>query len=64
MHTGRDAPKAAARAGLVARGVLYCAAAVLGLRVVSARRERVDKEGAIQGVAAPSLSAPRSSRCC
>jgi hypothetical protein len=51
MRTQRDAPRAAGRIGLVARGVVYCVAAVLGVRLVLGAHERVDKEGAIQGVA-------------
>jgi hypothetical protein len=57
-RTGRTADRAeeaseyAGRAGLGARGIVYCAAAVLAARVaLGSSGERVDKEGAIAGVA-------------
>jgi hypothetical protein len=47
-----DAAENAGRAGLAARGVLYIAAAVLAFRLVlGVDSERIDKEGAIAGVA-------------
>lgn len=45
------AGETAGRAGLAARGVLYCVAAVLALRLVTGADERVDKDGALEALA-------------
>lgn len=41
----------AGRVGLAARGVMYCVAAMLAVRLVTGADERVDKEGALDALA-------------
>lgn len=45
------AGESAGRAGLAARGLMYCVAAVLALRLVTGADERVDKDGALEALA-------------
>lgn len=45
--TTGDAAEHAGRAGLIARGVMYCIAALLVLRVVFGGHERLDREGVL-----------------
>jgi hypothetical protein len=46
----REAETIAGRAGLIARGVLYCIAAVLAARLVAGNDEHVDREDALHRV--------------
>ena len=45
------AGETAGRAGLAARGALYCVGAILALRLVTGADERVDKDGALDALA-------------
>ena len=45
------AGESAGRAGLAARGALYCVGAILALRLVTGADERVDKDGALEALA-------------
>lgn len=45
-----DVPKLAGRAGLAARGALYCIAALLALRLVLGANEQVNRQAALQRV--------------
>lgn len=45
------AGEGAGRAGLAARGAMYCVTAILAIRLVTGADERVDKEGALDALA-------------